>query len=192
MAWAAAAYVISSSIDRWFGVRVDGALEQSGEIAEGYYEATASNALFFGDRIAEQIVARELMHTPLKAGSVESRRDMDAFIRERQRDYNLGVVEFFDAAGNTLVSAVNPEIPATNFTSSHSDLVLSALNGDVGWRVEEFGTGTVIRAAVPIRARGQTGANLGAVVVNAFTPFLQARGIAMIRATLDEYRSLQP
>jgi two-component system nitrogen regulation sensor histidine kinase NtrY len=169
---------------------VDRALEQSGDVAESYYESTAQSALFYGERIAEGI-ARE---RHLVAGTLE---DLGSFVHEKQREYNLGVVEVFAANGEELVSAINPEIPAMNFSRRDSDLVRVGLNGGATWRAEEVGSGDVIRAVVPIVSPPQSSAEragelLGAVVVNSFIPFSQARKVASIRATLDEYRTLQP
>ena len=67
------------------------------------------------------------------------------FVRVKQREYNLGVVEVFAANGDELVSAINPEIPAMNFSRHDSDLVRSGLMGGATWRTEEVGSGDVIR-----------------------------------------------
>ena len=179
------AFFIAQSIDQWFSVQVDGALEQSGDVAEAYYESTARSALFYGERIAEGI-ARERHGITGAAGEVAN------FVREKQREYNLGVVEVYAANGEELVSAVNPEIPAMNFSRHDSDLVSVGLTGGATWRAEEVGSGDVIRAVVPIVSPLRPGELLGAVVVNSFIPFSQARKVASIRTTLDEYRKLQP
>jgi len=179
------AFFIAQSIDKWFSVQVDRALEQSGDVAEAYYESTAESALFYGRRIADGI-ARERL---LLGSATEA---LEAFVLDRQREYNLGVVEVFAGDGRELVSAINPDIPAMNFSSHDGDLVRNGLAGESVWRAEEVGSGDVIRAVVPIVAPGRPAERLGAVVVNSFIPFSQARKVASIRATLDEYRVLQP
>jgi two-component system nitrogen regulation sensor histidine kinase NtrY len=179
------AFFIAQSIDKWFSVQVDSALEQSGDVAEAYYESTARSALFYGERIAEGITRDR---TTL-AGAAE---EVANFVREKQREYNLGVVEVFAANGEELVSVVNPEIPAMNFSRHDSDLVNVGLRGGTTWRAEEVGSGDVIRAVVPIVSPLRRGELLGAVVVNSFIPFSQARKLASIRTALDEYRKLQP
>ena len=74
--FAISAVIVTQSIDRWFGVQVDHALEKSGRIAERYYEATAQRALLHGGRIAEQITARGLMRK-------QNRAALDALIQHR-------------------------------------------------------------------------------------------------------------
>ena len=43
----ASAFFIEQSIDKWFSVQVDRALEESGEVATYYYDSTAEGALFY-------------------------------------------------------------------------------------------------------------------------------------------------
>ncbi len=179
------AFFITQSLDKWFSVQVDRALEESGEVAASYYQSTAEGALFYARRIAERIAAEQLARE-------DNRAALEEFVRARQREYNLGVVEVFGASGQELVSAVNPEIPAANFSHRDSDLVRSAMDGGASWRVEEVGSGDVIRGAVPIAAADGSGEPVGAVVVNHLIPFSQARKVASIQATLDEHRRLQP
>ncbi|HEY5658204.1 MAG TPA: ATP-binding protein, partial [Myxococcota bacterium] len=179
------AFFITQSLDKWFSVQVDRALEESGEVAESYYESTAQNALFYGARIAERITVDRLMRE-------DTLSQLEALVQAKQREYNLGVVEVFSATGEDLVTAINPEIPAANFSRHDSEFVRAAIAGGASWRVDEVGSGDVIRGAVPIESSFKPGETVGAVVVNVLIPFSQARKVAGIRATLDEYRKLQP
>ena len=183
--FAISAVIVTQSIDRWFGVQVDHALETSGRVAERYYEATAQRALLHGGRIAEQISARDLLHPG-------SRAALDALIHTEQRAFDLGVVEVFDADRQELVSVVNPDVPSSRFARGSSELVGSALAGRAGWRVESVGNGDVIQGAVPIASRKRPGRTSGALVFDTFVPEPLARDVGMIRETLAQYRSLQP
>ncbi len=179
------AFFITQSIDKWFSVQVDRALEESGEVAESYYESTAHNAMFYGSRIAELIADGRLLREGAQA-------ELEKLVQSKQREYNLGVVEIFGADGDELVSGINPEIPAASFSRPDPDLVREALRGKAGWHVDEVGSGDVVRGAVPIPAAVRRGRTAGAVVVNVLIPFSQARKVASIRSTLDAYRQLQP
>jgi two-component system, NtrC family, nitrogen regulation sensor histidine kinase NtrY len=179
------AFFITNSIDKWFSVQVDRALEESGEVAESFYESVAQNALFYGGRIASRITEERLM----REGQIG---ELEALVQSLQRDYNLGVVEVFSATGEELVSAINPDIPAASFSRHDSEFVRAAIDGGASWRVDDVGSGDVIRGAVPIASSFKPGAPVGAVVVNVLVPFSQARKVASIRSTLDEYRRLQP
>jgi two-component system, NtrC family, nitrogen regulation sensor histidine kinase NtrY len=179
------AFFITQSIDKWFSVQVDRALEESGEVAESYYESTAHNAMFYGSRIAEYITGERLLRE-------DAQSDLEELVQSKQREYNLGVVEIFAEDGDELVSGINPEISAASFSRPDPDLVRAALRGEAGWHVDEVGSGDVVRAAVPIPSSLRKGQTAGAVVVNVLIPFSQARKVASIRSTLDAYRQLQP
>ena len=183
--FAISAVIVTQSIDRWFGVQVDHALEKSDRIAERYYEATAQRAMLHGGRIAEQITARGLLRKPNRAA-------LDALIHTEQRAFDFGVVEVFDDDHEEIVSVVNPEVPSGLFSRGSSALVRSALAGQTGWQVEDVGNGDVIRGALPIASRSRPGQTSGALVFSYFVPEPLARDAQIIRETLAQYRALQP
>lgn len=177
--------IIGASIDTWFSLQIDRTLDESRQVADAYYQSVSDDAQLFGSRIAEQVKERRLLRE-------EDRAALATFVQEKQRDYHLGVVEVFSATGEALVVAVNPDIPAANFSRPDSDLVSSALRGQTTSRVEEVVGGSVIRSAVPIESSFRDGEAVGAVVVNHFVPFALSSKIAQIRSAHDEYRRLQP
>ncbi|RIK98592.1 MAG: PAS domain-containing sensor histidine kinase [Proteobacteria bacterium] len=177
--------IIGASIDTWFSLQIDRTLDESRQIADAYYQSASDDAQLFGRRIADQVTERRLLRE-------EEREALAEFVQEKQRDYHLGVVEVFSATGEALVVAVNPDIPAANFSRPDSELVSSALQGGATSRVEEVVGGSVIRSAVPIRSSFREHEAVGAVVVNHFVPFALTRKIEGIRAAHDEYRRLQP
>jgi two-component system nitrogen regulation sensor histidine kinase NtrY len=183
--FAVSAFFITSSINTYFSLQVDDALEQSRAVADAYYEESSRDALFYGRRIAEQIRGDVLAGEPDRARLAE-------LVQAKQREYNLGVVEVFSASGEELVAASNPEIPSANFSRPESDLVRSALAGSSVSSISELGGADVIRGAVPVLSAAGGEAIVGAVVVNTFVPRSLSRRVADIRAALDEYRRLQP
>jgi two-component system nitrogen regulation sensor histidine kinase NtrY len=177
--------IVGASIDTWFSLQIDRTLDESRRVADLYYQSEADDALRFGRRIADQIAERGFLAESEPEGLAE-------FVQAKQRDYGLGVVEVFGAGGEELVVAVNPEIPAANFSRPDSDLVKSALAGVATSRVEEVVGGSVIRGAVPVASPFREGPTLGAVVVNHFMPFALTRKVGEIRQAHDEYRRVQP
>jgi two-component system nitrogen regulation sensor histidine kinase NtrY len=176
-------YLLTDSVDRWFSLKIDRALDQSREVADAYYATAARNALFYAERIAGQITGQRLLVE-------EERPRLAEVVQSLQRDYNLGVVEVFSATGQELITAINPEIPATTFVRADSDLVRSALGGVAASRVDETNGSEVIRGAVPIRSSFRSEETVGAVVVNHFVPRSLARKLVDIRAAKDEHRAL--
>jgi two-component system nitrogen regulation sensor histidine kinase NtrY len=177
--------IIGASIDTWFSLQIDRTLDESRQVADAYYQSQSDDAQRFGRRIADAVTDRRLLRE-------DDREELAAFVQEKQRDYHLGVVEVFSATGEALVVAVNPDIPAANFSRPDSDLVSKALAGEATSRVEEVVGGSVIRSAVPIGSSFRESEPVGAVVVNHFVPFALSSKIGQIRAAHDEYRRLQP
>jgi two-component system nitrogen regulation sensor histidine kinase NtrY len=181
---------VTSSIETWFSLRVDGALERSREVADAYYDAWASEALHFGEQLAGEIRDQRLLAEDRVA-------ELEAFVQSRQRVYDLGVVQVFPyAESQALVTSVNPEIPDAAFVQRESPIVASALAGERASLVEGTGTdvGDVVRGAVPIyssdAARG--GEVVGALVVNYLVPHAIAAKVEEIRSAVEQYRSVQP
>ena len=188
-------YVISSrliaaSIGAWFGLQMDRAIDDSRDVADAYYDAWAGNALHYGEQIAQQITAQRL----LREGERETLR---AFVHEKQREYNLGVVQIFPfAESEPIATLVNPEVPAAAFVKRESAIVASAFAGDSASVVEAPGAdvGDVIRGAVPILSSDPARKDeiVGAVVVNHLVPHSLVYKVGAIRSAVDEYRAIQP
>jgi two-component system, NtrC family, nitrogen regulation sensor histidine kinase NtrY len=184
---------VTSSLETWFSLRVDGALERSREIADAYYDAWSDKALHFGDRMAEDIREQRLLRArgPKGVGALE------AFVEARQREYDLGVVQVFPAGDEEpLVTSVNPEIPDAAFVQRESPIVAAALAGERASLVEGTGTevGDVVRGAVPIYGDDPARPKqvVGALVVNYLVAHALAAKVDEIRAASDQYRALQP
>ena len=84
------AFFITQSIDTWFSVQIDRALEESGEVAESLLRVDRDRTrCSTATQIAERIARRRPAARGRTARS--SRRSSQA----KQREYNLGVVEIF-------------------------------------------------------------------------------------------------
>jgi len=181
---------VSSSLETWFSLRVDGAMERTREVADAYYDAWEQKALHFGEQIAEGIRRDGL----LREGHVE---ELEAFVREKQREYEIGVVQIFPyGEADPLVTSVNPEIPDAAFVQRESPIVASAFAGERTSLVEDTGTaiGDVVRGAVPIYSADPVRPRevVGALVVNYQLPHALAVKVDEIRAAVEQYRAVQP
>ena len=184
---------VTSSLETWFSLRVDGALERSREVADAYYDAWAEKALHFGDQLAADIREKKL----LRAKDAKGIEALEAFVAARQREYDLGVVQVFPVGDERpLVTSVNPEIPDAAFVQRESPIVAAALAGERASLVEGTGTevGDVVRGAVPIYGDDPARPKqvVGALVVNYLVAHALAAKIGEIRAAVDQYRALQP
>jgi two-component system nitrogen regulation sensor histidine kinase NtrY len=169
---------VTSSIDRWFSVQVDRALDESQAIAENTWAGAARDALATGTRLAAAIQDEGLLEPGRIADLTE--------LVERYLDESVGLIEVLGEDGEPRISAVNSQVQAAEFPDRGSALVRAALAGEASWEVADGSAGDAVRAAVPIAGGG------GAVVVNAFVPYPLARSLESVRAVVAEYRALEP
>ena len=169
---------VTRSIDHWFSVQVDRALDESWAIAESTWAGAARDALATGAGLAASIRTDGLLAPGRDA-------ELTEFVG-RHLDASVGLIEVFGPGGEPRVSAVNPEVPAAEVADRGGDLVRAALAGEARWEVADGSAGDAVRAAVPIADGG------GVVVVNAFVPYPLARSLESVRAVLAEYRALEP
>jgi len=183
--FAISAVILTQSIDRWFSVQVDGALEKGSRMAERYYAETARRSLVYGERIAEQVTAGRLLRE-------ENRAELASLIESERRAYDLGVVEVFGRESRSLASAADPAAPASQIALRDSELLRSALAGQPGWRLERAGAGDLIHGAVPIASSRHPARTAGALVFAFHLPASLAPDTASIKDTLAQYRALGP
>jgi two-component system nitrogen regulation sensor histidine kinase NtrY len=181
---------ITASINAWFGLQMDRALDESRDVANSYYDAWERNALHFASQIAGEITERRLLRE-------ENREELASFLQAKQQEYHLGVLQVFPfAESEPLATLVNPEIPTAAFVKRDSPLVAAALDGHSDTMVEAAGAGAgdVVRGAVPILSSDPSRGKeiVGAVVVNHLVPHALAQKVAAIRTAVAEYRAIQP
>ncbi len=176
-----ASFLITSSIDNWFNERVDDSLRESLDVARVYYENSERNAIYYGRQISEQITQRKLLNEKNLARLRE-------LIQQKQREYNLGVVEVFSATHEELVKAMNPEVPSTTFVGPRAEIIELALNGSEHTESEPMGEGDIIRGAVPVLSSWNRKDVVGVIVVNYYVQKSLATKMMNITRAFNEYR----
>ncbi len=179
------ALLVSRAVNVWFELELSESLGQSVEVADAYYAEAEESSLFQARRIASALGERHL----LRPGNLEQLR---RFVGEKQAEYNLGVVEVFDAELVELATATHPEVAVVAFESPSSALIRAGLEGVERSLVEGAGPGELVRAVAPIRRAGAESEVAGVVVVNRFLPRAIGTRVAAIRAARVAYERLQP
>jgi len=95
---------ITTSIQNWFSTQIETSLGESLEVAQTYYQNSATNALFYADQLARTIKDEKLLNQ-------NNLPKLKELIKNKQQEYNLGVVEVFSSTREELVRATNPNIP---------------------------------------------------------------------------------
>lgn len=180
----ASASFITNSVQNWFNVQVETSLNESLEVAQTYYKTSASNALLFAGRLSEVIQRERLLND-------DSLPRLKAFVREKQKEYNLGVVEVFSSQREELVRASNPEVPRAEITSPNSEDIKQALAGNELTKVNSAGKADLIRGIVPIYSTYNNRDVVGVVVVNYYVPHSLVSKMQEISSSYQEFRRLK-
>lgn len=175
---------ITNSIGNWFNKQVENSLDESMEVAQTYYKSSAANALYYGEQLSALIKAQKL----LNAENIPALR---ATIRQKQKEYNLGVVEVFSSQREELVRAANPKLPLGEFTNPSSEDINVGLRGQELTRVNAAGKADLIRGIVPVHSNWNPRDVVGVVVVNYYVPYSLVNKMKEINASYHEFRHLK-
>ncbi|MBU5615143.1 sensor histidine kinase [Geomonas azotofigens] len=175
---------ITNSIQNWFNKQVETSLNESMEVAQVYYKTSATNALYYGEQISDAIKERKLLNE-------ENLPQLKALVRQKQKEYNLGVVEVFSAQREELFRAGNPKLPLGEFTNPSSEDINVGLAGQKLTRVNAIGKADLIRGIVPIRSNFNDNDVVGVIVVNYYVPYSLVSKMREISASYHEFRQLK-
>ena len=142
---------ITDSIEYWFNLNIDKAVEGSLSVSQDYYSTLTSRSRVFAQRVGDRI------------GEVPEGRELEEILVELRKDYGLSMIEIFDPNGKYLARAWDGTSPQ-NFMDGQNSLVQNAIVGRVIDGVTRADKGEYIRASAPLRFKeGQ-----GAVVVSMY------------------------
>ncbi len=175
---------VTNTIENWFSFKVDRSLQEALYVTEVYYNNSQKNALYYAQQISRQITDNKLLN--------EMNLDaLEDFIKQKQQEYNLGVVEVFSSQLEELVKVMNPRIPGSGFISAESGLVQQALDGEEVTRTQPVGDGDIIRGVVPVLSTWKRKDVVGAVVVNYYIEKSLVSKMDTIYRAFQEYKQLK-
>lgn len=173
---------ISNSIDNWFNNQVEQALDESLSVAQTYYRNSETNALYYADQLAHRIRQDKLLNEE----NLPQLRDL---IKEKQEEYNLGIVEVFSATHEELVRIANPKLPIIEITAATSDPVREGLQGVRFSQITPVGKADLIRGIVPVQSNWNPKDIVGVVVVNYYVPYSLINKMQEIASSVDQYKT---
>ena len=173
---------IRTSIDNWFSAQVEMALDQSLEVAQTYYRNSEANALYYADQLSQRIQRERLLNE-------ENLPQLRELIKEKQQEYNLGIVEVFSATHEELVRVANPKLPIFDITPATSDPVREGLQGIRFSQITTVGQADLIRGIVPVQSNWDPRDIVGVVVVNYYVPYSLIVKMKEIATSVDQYKT---
>ena len=94
---------ITKSIESWFNVPVEQALENSLRVGRRLYSFSEENHRFFLEKITYQLKAEALL-------APKKRNDLTRYVQVSQRAFNLDAVEVYSAKANRLMLSLAPKL----------------------------------------------------------------------------------
>lgn len=179
-----AAGFINNTVHNWFNNRVESSLSESLDVAQTYYKNSGSNALYYGRQIRDFIKEQKLLND-------SNLPKLKELIRQKQKEYNLGVVEVYSAQREELVRATNPAVPKGEFTNPSSDDIRKGLAGNELTSINQAGKADLIRGIVPITSNWNESDVVGVVVVNYYVPYSLVSKMKEITDSYHEFRKLK-
>jgi len=176
---------ITSSIEFWFNVPVEQALENSLLVGRSIYSHAEESNQFFLERIAYQIKAKRFLDPKKK-------KALSHYIQVVQREFNLDAVEVYASNANRLTLALAPPLEDKPFKVISTDnLQKEVPSKDVKTVTESVPDGELIRTigTVPFGA-GRTDTE-GYVVINILIPPDLSENMASISRGFEEYQQIK-
>jgi two-component system nitrogen regulation sensor histidine kinase NtrY len=180
----ASAAFITNSIDNWFSAEIETSLTESLAVAQTYYKNSATNALYYADQLATRIKNDKLLND-------NELNNLRQLISDKQKEYNLGIVEVFSSTHEELVRVSNPNVPLAEFTNPSSGAIQEALQGRRFTRITPTGKADLIRGVVPIMSNWNANDIVGVVVVNYHVPYSLVSKMQEISSSYQQYKEAQ-
>lgn len=173
---------IRNSIDNWFSTQVEMALDESLEVAQTYYRNSEANALYYADQLSQRIRRERLLNE-------DNLPQLRQLIKEKQEEYNLGIVEVFSATHEELVRVANPKLPIIEISTATSDPVQEGLQGVRFSQITPVGQADLIRGIVPIQSNWDPTDIVGVIVVNYYVPYSLIVKMKEIATSVEQYKT---
>lgn len=176
---------ITTSIEFWFNVPVEQALENSLLVGRNIYLHAEDSHRFFLERISYQIKAKDLLNANKK-------KPLSHYIQIVQREFNLDAVEVYAANAVRLTFALAPKLENKPLRIVSADNLLKEMPSKGVRTISEIiPTGELIRTigAVPFGAKRSDAEAF--VVIDILIPPDLSENMASISRGFEEYQQIK-
>ena len=176
---------ITTSIEFWFNVPVEQALENSLRVGSRVYDRVENNNQFFLERIAYQIKTKNLLDP-------KKEKALSQYVKVVQREFNLGGVEIYDANTQRLSVSLAPELGNEDVgLVSAENLQKELSENGVRTVTQEIPYGELIKTISSIPYGQKASEAEGFVVVSVLIPPDLYENMASISEGYEEYQQIK-
>jgi len=179
-------HFITTSIEFWFHIPIEQALENSLSVGRNMYQHVEDNNRYFLEKTSYQINSRKLLNPG-------SQSQLNSYARVVQREFNLDTVSVYDAGFQRLTFSVadglSPEM--VNHLDTNQLQKGLTLQGNTWSATEVLDSGELIRtlATIPFGAKGMDVE--GFIVIGVLLPAEMADHLTSISRGLEEYQQIK-
>ena len=175
---------ITSSIESWFSVQVEGSLEQSLMVAQVYYQDQAGKALHYARNISQVVTQQHL----LEKGNQGL---LGSLLKTKRAEYNLGAVEIISPQLPNQLLFLAPTLSSVSLPSLESKIIQEALRGKEVTKIHSLGQGDLIRGLVPIFSHQNPREVTGILATVFFIPRSLVSRVSEISTAFEDYKQLR-
>ncbi len=175
---------ITTSIEFWFNVPVEHALENSLSVGRSIYERAESNSRFYLEKVAYQINKKDLFDP-------NNLNALSRYLRVVQREFYIDAVEVYDNKARRLTFSVSDDLENKMFDVVASDKLLSSVVEGGVWSVSEFvSKGELIRTIGTVPYGIGRDEAKGFLILSILIPPDLAQNMKSISRGFEEYRQI--
>ncbi|NVL91007.1 MAG: PAS domain-containing protein [Desulfobacterales bacterium] len=173
---------ITSSVAFWFNVPVEHSLERSLDVGKYVYKHVAENNRFYLERVAYQIVRRNLLKE-------ENKKALTRYIRASQRAFNIHAIEVYSARSERLAVALDPDLEGSPFSAVSADEIQKEFH-EVNFTTltDRLTSGEMIRTLGCIPSDADPDKAIGVVAISTVIPVSLSENMAAISRGADQYQ----
>jgi len=176
---------ITTSIEFWFNVPVEKALENSLSVGRSLYQYVEDNNLFFLEKAAYQISTKKLL-------SPDKQKTFTRYVQVVQREFNHHAVEVYDANAKRLTYALSPLLEKRGLEVLAPEKILKeTLNNNIKTISEDINVGELVRTVVSIPYGAKRIDTVGYVAISTVISRDLSRNMASISRGFEEYQQIK-
>ena len=175
---------LSYSIDNWFNIKIGGALNQSLEVAQTYYQQSADSAKYYARQISSDITKNKLYE--------EEKGDyLITLMEQKQKNFKLGPIEVYFDNQRGKIFIKNPDNPDIVLTKLSPKILEDVFMGKEVSTVQSTDLGDFISGLAPIYSNFSPREVVGVVVASFYISKGLVDKMAIISKTSEEYRQFK-
>lgn len=178
---------INSSFDKWFSLKIQNTLEASLEITRTYYKNADETAMHFAQHLAKG----------LSTQGRQSESALKAYLDSQRSLLALDAIEYYSDPLDERVLSTRETLDAQHLGGApiprfSLDILDRAFSGEKVSRVQQVGSGDLLRCLVPVHSRENHKEVIGVLAVSTFIPVSLNNKVDEIASVFDDYKETNP